>query len=230
MPTQAGTSAEPRTPLSKERVLRAAVDLADKGGIESLSMRKLAQALGVEAMSLYNHVQNKEDILDGVVDVIVSEIQVPQNGSDWKASLRETVLAARTVMKHHGWAPRVIETRKMPSPSTFAYFDAVLGILRRGGFSVDTAHHALHVMGSRVLGFTQELFNDSDELAASPEAAAALAQMGEKYPWIIEMAMAVTHGEGLGGCDDDLEFGIALDLILQGLEKMRDAAPAGSGR
>ena len=224
MATQARARAEPRAPLTKERVLRAAVVLADRGGIDSLSMRKLAQALGVEAMSLYNHVQNKEDILDGVVDVVVSEIDVPQSGSDWKASLRQTVLAARTVMKQHLWAPHVIETRKMPSPATFAYFDAVLGILRRGGFSLDTAHHALHVMGSRVLGFTQELFNDSDDLAAGPEAAAMFAQMADKYPYIIEMAMAVTHEDGLGGCDDDLEFGIALDLILDGLEKMRDAA------
>ena len=230
MATQTRTSAEPRTPLSKERVLRAAVELADKGGIESLSMRKLAQELGVEAMSLYNHVSNKEDILDGVVDVVVSEIEVPRNGSDWKSSLRQTVLAARQVLLRHRWAPRVIETRRNPSPATFAYFDAVLGILRRGGFSLDAAHHALHVMGSRVLGFTQELFNDSDDLAADPQAAAALAQMADKYPYIIEMAMAVTHGEGLGGCDDDVEFAIALDLILDGLEKMRDAEDSAASR
>jgi AcrR family transcriptional regulator len=209
-------------------VLRAAVDLADKGGIESLSMRKLAQELGVEAMSLYNHVQNKEDILDGVVDVVVGEIQLPPKTSEWKTSLRQTVLSARGVLLRHPWAPRVIESRKNPSPATFAYFEAVIGILRSGGFSVDLTHHALHALGSRVLGFTQELFNDSDELASGPDAAAMYAQMADKFPYMIEMAMAVSHEGGLGGCDDDMEFAFALDLILDGFERLREASSARS--
>jgi AcrR family transcriptional regulator len=224
MATRAEPSAEPRTPLSKERVLRAAVGLADKGGIESLSMRKLAQELGVEAMSLYNHVRNKDDLLDGVVDVVVGEIQLPPETSEWKTSLRQTVLSARAALLRHPWAPRVIESRKNPSPATFQYFESVIGILRKGGFSVDLTHHALHVLGSRVLGFTQELFNDSDELASGPDAAAMYAQMAEKFPYMIEMAMAVSHEGGLGGCDDDVEFAFALDLILDGLERRRDAA------
>ena len=224
MPTRTEPSAEPRTPLSKERVLRAAVGLADRGGIESLSMRKLAQELGVEAMSLYNHVRNKDDILDGVVDVVVGEIHIPVETSDWKTSLRQTVLSARGALLRHSWAPRVIESRKNPSPATFQYFESVIGILRKGGFSVDLTHHALHVLGSRVLGFTQELFNDSDELASGPDAAAMYAQMAEKFPYMIEMAMAVSHEGGLGGCDDDVEFAFALDLILDGLERYRDAA------
>lgn len=228
MATRIEPSAEPRTPLSKERVLRAAVVLADKGGIESLSMRKLAQELGVEAMSLYNHVRNKDDILDGVVDVVVGEIEVPTKTSDWKTSMRQTVLSARGVLLRHPWAPRVIESRKNPSPATFAYFESVIGILRTGGFSVDTTHHALHALGSRVLGFTQELFNDSDELAAGPEAAAMYAQMADKFPYMTEMAMAVSHEGGLGGCDDDVEFAFALDLILDGFDKLRDAASARS--
>ncbi len=224
MATQTEPSAAPRTPLSKERVLRAAVHLADKGGIESLSMRKLAQELGVEAMSLYNHVQNKDDILDGVVDVVVGEIEVPPRTSDWKTSMRETVLSARSVLLRHPWAPRVIESRKNPSPATFAYFESVIGILRTGGFSVDMTHHALHALGSRVLGFTQELFKDSDELASGPDAAAMYAQMAERFPYMIEMAMAVSHDGGLGGCDDDVEFAFALDLILDGFDRLRDAA------
>lgn len=224
MVTRTDPSAEPRTPLSKERVLRAAVILADKGGIESLSMRKLAQELGVEAMSLYNHVRNKEDVLDGVVDVVLGEIEVPAKTSDWKTSLRQTVLSARSVLLRHPWAPRVIESRKNPSPATFAYFESVIGILRTGGFSVDMTHHALHALGSRVLGFTQELFKDSDELASGPDAAAMYAQMAERFPYMIEMAMAVSHDGGLGGCDDDVEFAFALDLILDGFDRLRDAA------
>ncbi|MGH2472608.1 MAG: TetR/AcrR family transcriptional regulator C-terminal domain-containing protein [Candidatus Limnocylindria bacterium] len=205
-------------------MLRAAVELADKGGIESLSMRKLAQELGVEAMSLYNHVQNKEDLLDGIVDVVVGEIEVPPGATDWKTSLRQTVLSARGVLLRHPWAPRVIEARKNPSPATLAYFESVIGILRSGGFSVDLTHHALHALGSRVLGFTQELFNDSDELAAGPEAAAMFAQMADRFPYMTEMARAVTHEGGLGGCDDDVEFAFALELILDGLEKLREKA------
>ena len=216
--------AAPRKPLTKERVLRAAVDLADKGGIESLSMRKLAQELGVEAMSLYNHVRNKDDILDGVVDVVVGEIQIPPETAEWRASLRQTILSARGVLLRHPWAPRVIESRKNPSPATFQYFESVIGILRKGGFSVDLTHHALHALGSRVLGFTQELFNDSDELASGPDAAAMYARMAEQFPNMIEMAMAVSHEGGLGGCDDDVEFAFSLDLILEGLQRRRDAA------
>jgi len=224
MTTQTQPSTEPRTPLSKERVLRAAVALADRDGLEALSMRKLAQELGVEAMSLYNHVRNKEDVLDGAVDVVVGEIEVPPRSSEWKASLRQTVLSARAVLLRHPWAPRVIESRKNPSPATFQYFESVIAILRAGGFSVDLTHHALHVLGSRVLGFTQELFNDSDELASGPDAAAMYAQMADKFPYMIEMAMAVSHEGGLGGCDDDVEFAFALELILDGLERLREAA------
>lgn len=229
MATRTEPSAEPRAPLSKERVLRAAVDLADNGGIQSLSMRKLAQELGVEAMSLYNHVRDKEDVLDGVVDVVVSEIEVPARGTDWKTSLRDTVLSARKVLLRHPWAPRVIESRKNPSPATFQYFESVIGTLRTGGFSVGLTHHALHVLGSRVLGFTQELFNDSDELASGPDAAAMFARLADKFPYMTEMAMAVSHEGGLGGCDDDVEFAFALELILDGLERLRAGVSAPEG-
>jgi AcrR family transcriptional regulator len=187
-------------------------------------MRKLAQEVGVEPMSLYNHVRDKEDVLDGIVDVVISEIEVPSSGYDWKTSLRQTVMAARKVLLRHPWAPRVLESRKNPSLATLQYFESVMAILRRSGFSVEMTHHALHVLGSRVLGFTQELFKDSDEMASGPEAAAMFAQMANKLPYGIEMAMAVSHEGGLGGCDDDVEFEIALDLILDGLERLRDAA------
>lgn len=214
-----------RAPLTRDRLLRAAVQLADKGGIEALSMRRLGQKLGVEAMSLYNHVRDKEDLLDGIVDVVVGEIEVPQAGNDWKTSLRQLVLSARQTLLRHKWAPGVIESRKTPTPALFRYFESVLGILRRGGFSIDLAHHALHVMGSRVLGFTQELFDETGQAGPNSEEAAILAgRMAKQFPYMTEMAMAVSHGEGLGGCDDDVEFAIALDLILDGLEKLRTAA------
>jgi AcrR family transcriptional regulator len=220
-------TAEPRAPLSKERVLRAAVELADEAGIESLSMRKLGQSLGVEAMSLYTHAQNKEDILDGIVDVVVGEIETVAPGGDWKASMREQVLAARAVLLRHPWAPRVIETRTNPGPAMLRHVESVFRILREGGFSVDTTHHAIHVLGSRVFGFTQDPWDQTGGTRPTPEVAAILArEMSERYPYVTEMAMSVSHDGGLGGCDDDVEFAFGLDLILDGLERARDVASA----
>ena len=188
-------------------------------------MRKLGQELGVEAMSLYNHVRNKDDVLDGIADAVVGEIDVRPSAADWKTSLRQRVISARTVLLRHPWAPGVIQSRTSPSPAMLRYLESVIGILREGGFSIDLAHHAMHVMGSRVLGFTQELLDDSKELGSDPEMAAILArELGDKYPRLTEMAMAVSHDGGLGGCDDDSEFAFALDLILDGLERLRDPA------
>jgi AcrR family transcriptional regulator len=219
--TQTGPDATPRLPLSKERVLRAAVELADRDGSEAVSMRKLGQALGVDPMSLYHHVRDKGDILDGIVDVVVGEIDRPPVATDWKPALRDLVMAARTVMLRHPWAPRVIEARPDPGPATLRYLDTVFGILRDGGFSIAMTHHAIHVLGSRVLGFSQDLFDDN---AADPEVAALAArQLAGVYPRIGELALAVSHEGGLGGCDDDVEFAFGLDLILDGLERFRVA-------
>ncbi len=159
-------SAEPRVPLSRERVLRAAVELADESGIESLTMRSLGQKLGVEAMSLYNHVANKEDILDGMVDVVMSEIndavsELDPPSGDWKTAMRRRVLAAREILLRHRWAPGVLESRKNESAPMMRYYDSLIGLFQEGGFSNDLTHHALHALGSRALGFTQELYDDS---------------------------------------------------------------------
>ena len=149
-------SEDRRTPLTRARVLDAAVALADRDGIDGVSMRNLGQELGIEAMSLYTHIRGKEDLLDGMVDVVVGEIPVDPLGPDWRTTLRRTIIGARTVMLSHRWAARVIETRNAPGPATLAYMEAVTGIVREGGFSVDLTHHAMHVLGSRVLGFNQD--------------------------------------------------------------------------
>ena len=212
-------------PLSRDRILDAAVRLADGDGIESLSMRKLAQQLGVDPMSLYNHVRDKEDLLDGIVDVVVSEIEPAAAGPDWRSSLRQIILAARRTLLLHPWAARVIESRPDPSPSTLRHMERVMEIIRGAGFSLDLAHHALHVLGSRVLGFSQDLFDDSDDARRDPDAAAMLArQLAVSHPRLGELAAAVTHEGGLGGCDDDVEFEFGLDLILDGLDRLRRAA------
>ena len=134
--------------------MAAAIELADRDGIESISMRKLAQELGVEAMSLYTHVRNKNDLLDGMADTVISQIPVSAEGADWKASLRQLALAARSVMLRHPWAPRAVEAQAAPGPAALRYVNAVLGILREGGFSIAQTHHALHILGSHLLGFT----------------------------------------------------------------------------
>lgn len=225
--TQAGAAAQPRTPLSKERVLAAAVALADEGGVDALSMRKIAQALGVVPMALYKHVTNKNELLDGMIDALVGEIDPPASNADWKTAIRRRVLSARRMLLRHPWAPAVIESRMKaratPTPAVMEYLDSMIGTFRAGGFSIDLVHHAMHVMGSRLLGFSQELFEDSsgrepDSDAMPPE------EMAARYPHLSELAMAVAHDQESvvgSGCDDQFEFEFALDLTLDGLERLR---------
>jgi AcrR family transcriptional regulator len=235
MPPQTDDDQAVRRPLSRERVLRAAVALADEHGIDAVSMRKLGQDLGVDPMSLYNHVANKEDLLDGMVDLVVGEID-PAAASDgdgagagaWKAVLRARVMAARATMLRHRWASRVIETRTAASPAVMRHYESVAGILRDGGFPVALVHHALHALGSRMLGFSQELFDDTAALAEGPEVLALTAhRMAGDFPHLSEMMLEISHDEATvvgSGCDDQFEFAFALDLLLDGLERLRDAS------
>jgi AcrR family transcriptional regulator len=231
--THAEPGAEPRIPLSRERLLRAAVKLADEGGIESLTMRRLADEVGAEAMSLYYHVANKEEVLDGIVDLIareindvVGEIDVPATGADWKKAVRERILSAREVFLRHPWAPRVFESRTTTSPAVLHYYDTLVGLMRDGGFSYDLAHHALHALGSRALGFTQELF-DPGGGTGDADATPSLEHMSDQLPHLVAMLMEVAHDDPdstLGWCDDQTEFEFGLDLLLDGLDRMRDRA------
>ena len=226
MATQVDVGAQPRVPLSRERVLRAAVALADEGGVDALSMRRIAQELGVVPMALYKHVSNKDELLDGMVDVVVGEIDPPPSGTDWKTTIRQRVLSARSALLRHPWASRVLESRTDPTPTVLQYMDSMIGIFRAGGFSIDLTHHAMHAMGSRLLGFSQELFDDSVDL--DPAATAVMLQrMAGRYPSITELVTAITHDDAsvVGqGCDDQFEFEFALDLLLDGLERLRDTA------
>src|SRR5688572_5444052 len=139
----------PRLPLTRDRVLRAAVALADEEGIESVSMRRLAQQLGVVPMALYKHVDNKDDVLDGMVDVV----DPPAGGPDWKGAIRQRIFLARDTLLRHPWAARVLESQANPTPSVMAYMDSTIGIFREGGFSIDLTHHVMHAIGSRIFGF-----------------------------------------------------------------------------
>ena len=223
---------ETRAPLSRQRVLQAAVELADADGVEALTMRNLAQHLGVEAMSLYYHVENKAALLDVLVDVIVTEIleevttkDGPAPESDWKAAMRQRILVARTVLLRHKWAAPLIEQSTSMSVAIITYYEGVLEIFRIGGFSYDLAHHALHALGSRALGFTQELFDpDQDPDDASQE---MFAQMADQFPHLANMMTEIVH-EGpdttIGWCDDQTEFEFGLDILLDGLDRHRQAS------
>jgi AcrR family transcriptional regulator len=192
-------------------------------------------------MSLYHHVANKEAVLDGVVEVIlgeimaaVDEVEAPPPEEDWQAALRARILAAREVFLRHRWAPQVLETRTTTNPLVIAYFDHVVGILRSGGFSFDLAHRALHVLGSRALGFAQELFQPDGAQSANAEAAAMMEQMAGRFPNIVGMLADAVHDDPdgtLGFCDDQFEFEFALDLVLEGLERRRaaDVTPSERG-
>jgi AcrR family transcriptional regulator len=214
-----------RTVLSRDRVLRAAVSQADEGGIDAVSMRKLSELLGVVPMALYKHVANKDELLAGMVDLVIVEVEPPAAAApDWRTAIRQRVLSARQVMLRHTWASAVIESRTAPTPVVLAYLDATMGIFLAGGFSVDLTHHVMHALGSRTFGFAQELFDDSASNAMNPEQQAAmLAQLAGDYPNLVQVAALAAHDpESVvgGGCDDQFEFEFALDLLLDGIERL----------
>lgn len=226
MSSTAQQRAARRAPLTRDRVLGAAVELADTAGIDGLTIRRLALELGVEPMSLYYHVPNKEAILDGIVDVVFREIeqsvggfQVAETDAAWKATLRARILAAREVMLRHPWAPGVMDTRAELGLANARYVDAVVGVLRSGGLSYDLIHHSLHALGSRMYGFSQELGAADAGNAPDPD---ALAQMAEHVPHLAAMLSVVAHDDPdttLGWCDDRVEFEFGLDLVLDGIER-----------
>ncbi|MFE9656374.1 TetR/AcrR family transcriptional regulator [Micromonospora sp. NPDC006431] len=227
-----------RTPLSRDRILRAAVALADEAGIESLSMRNLAQDLGVVPMALYKHVANKDELLDGMIDVVVAEIDPLMPGTDWKHMVRRRILSARQVLQRHPWAPLAIESRNMATPAILAYLDSMVGTFRAGGFSADLSHHVMHAMGSRILGFSQELFDASRRAGRSgttvPDPPAALPpEAVARFPHLAEIAAAASHDNAsvVGqGCDDQFEFEFALDLLLDGIERLHQQGWTSSRR
>jgi AcrR family transcriptional regulator len=203
-------------------VLRAAIALADEGGIEALSMRKLAQRLGVEAMSLYNHVANKDALVDGMIALVANEIDLPPEGVEWKAALRQTSMSAHDALMRHRWAANLwMSPRQEVSVAQLQRAEATLRILREAGFSDDLTYHAFHVLQSHVLGFTLYLLalpfrlEDLEELAAS-----FLREFPvDEYPYLTEHIRQ--HMEPTEGRQGTFEFG--LELVLDGLERLRDA-------
>ena len=212
------TKTEPRAPLSRQRALTAAMALADEEGLGSLTMRKLAHELGVEAMSLYHHVANKNDILDGMVEVVFSEIELPSERTDWRTAMRQRATSVRAVLTRHPWAISIMESRTSPGPATLRHLDGVIGCCRRAGFSVEMAAHAFSLIDSYIYGFVlQEVnlpFKDEDDLE---EVVADIMPdlSDDEYPHLLELTTdyILQPGYSYGN-----EFEYGLGLILDGLE------------
>ena len=215
----------PRTPLSKMRVLRTAMRLADESGIEELSMRKLAQELDVKAMSLYNHVANKDDIIDSIVDLVVSEIEVPNLRSDWKTAMRQRATSAHEVLLRHAWATLPMVSRINVGPAMLRYVDATIGCLYEAGFSLELADYAWNAIDSHVYGFTLQELNFPIETAEYSAKAREYLPMisADIYPYMNQLSQRVADGlyDGLY----DFEFG--LEIILEGLDKRRNISLKG---
>ena len=217
--------AGPRSRLTRERVQRAALTAADAGGLEALTMRKLAEVLEVAPMALYRHVANKEDLIDAMVDIVFSEVGLPLSGADWRTQMRQRAISLRDVLLRHRWAIGIMESRTNPGPATLRHHDSVLGSLRAGGFSVAMAAHAYSVLDSYIYGFALTKMNlpfSSDDVA---EVAEAMLQPfpANDYPNMVEILMEHVMKPGYD-YGDEFEYG--LDLILDGLEKAREESLA----
>ena len=216
-----------RTPLSRERVVAAALELADAEGIPAITMRRLAADLGVEAMSLYHHVPGTERLLDGLTDAVLGEINAAvtarvRSDDTWSTALRHRCLAAREVMVRHRWAPGLLSSRSSIPAGLYPYYEEILATMFRGGLSYHLGHRAIHALGSMVLGFTQELFSPDAEGGTMDEesAEAEFAAMSAVLPHLTAMVASEVHDndeDPLGWCDSQNEFEFTLDLLLAGL-------------
>jgi AcrR family transcriptional regulator len=210
--------------LSRERILRTAMELADAGGLASLSMRKLAQTLGVEAMSLYHYVANKDDLLDGLVDLVFSEISLPPRDIDWKMAMRRRAITAREVLGRHPWSIGLLESRHRPGPATLAHHDAVIGFLKEAGFSVAMTAHAYSLLDSYIYGFALQ---QASMPLQSPQEVVEVVDIimrqfpTEAHPYLAEFTLQHVLQPGY---DYAQEFDFGLDLILDGLECVRNTS------
>ena len=218
-----------RTRLNREQVIEAAIDLADRIGLDSLTMRRLGEELGVEAMSIYSHVSNKEDLLNGMVDAVFAEIELPSHIDDWRTALRKRSLSFREALARHPWATSLKDSGTNPGPATLRQHDRVLGTLRNGGFSLPLTAHAISALDSYIYGFAMQEktlpFTTEEETAAMAQI--MLAQLATaEYPYLAELTVKHVLQPGYLYAN---EFVFGLDMLLDGLERARDehASPSG---
>lgn len=212
----------PRVGLTRERVLRTAMKLADEGGLQGLSMRELGREAGVEAMSLYNHVTSKEDLLDGMVDLVVEEISLPATGTDWRRFMVQRASSARQAFTRHPWAAALVDSRIRSGPARLRYLESVIGMLRGAGFTVELAARAFSLVDSYVYGFCRQSSHVDDAHSGGADAAEAFLRVlpQEEYPNLAAMAAMQASGPGY---DEESDFEFGLDLILDGLQRILEA-------
>lgn len=216
----------PRPPLNRDRILIAAVEIADERGLGAVTMRELASRLRVEAMSLYNHVANKDDILDGMVDLVIEEFDLPADVDGWREAMRRRAVSARRVFGLHPWAPMLLDSRESSGPSRLRYYDWVLGTLVQAGFSMERASRAFSVLDSYIYGFgiQQMNFSGSGDHAPEEMAEAILASIpAEEYPYLHQMASLAMQM----GYDEEADFAFGLEIILDGLERVLGESESG---
>lgn len=223
-----------RAPLSREKVVRAALELADEGGLGSVTMQGVGRRLGVEAMSLYRHVANKEDILDGLVDLVVSEIELPTGADGWKPAMRRRAISARQVYARHGWAIGLFESRMRPGAAALRHAEVVLGVLLKAGFSTVMAGHAYSLIDSYIYGFALQEARRVGTPEEQAQAGQALLQQLPAHEYPNMTRVAIDFLEAGAGHAAEFGFGFELDLILDGIERAstpsRDLRGAPAGR
>jgi AcrR family transcriptional regulator len=212
------TQTEPRIPLSRARILQAALELADESGIESVTMRRLGQVLGFEAMSLYNHVANKDDLLDGILDLVLAEGEPPASEGDWDASVRASAISVHDALRKHPWSAALLMTGRI-RPTRLKYMDSLLGRLREAGFSADTTYAVYHVLDGHIFGFALWEAGYTLKSEDAEKLAASVMPMLDAYPYLREHAEQHMNE---GAHHDTSAFELGLDLILEGLRELRD--------
>ena len=219
MPPKATRDEGKRVPLTRERVLAGAIAVADAGGIGALTIRSLATELGVKPMTLYHHVSGKEAILDGIVDAIFEEIALPSDGAGWRSAMRERAISARGALRRHPWATTLMDSRRNPGPATLRHHDAVIGTLRRAGFTVPMAGHAYSLLDSYIYGFAVQEAALPYDPESDPEVPETFLERfrAEDYPYLIELTTEHVLQPGYG-YDREFEFG--LEVVLDGIERL----------
>jgi AcrR family transcriptional regulator len=213
-----------RQALSQDRILQAAMRLVDKAGVDVLSMRKLAGALRVEAMSLYKHVADKDAVLDGLVDLVVREIGAPLAGADWRTAMRHHAVATRQACRRHRWAAALLESRGANSPIRMGYANAILGLLRTAGFPVPMAYRAFLLIDSYLYGFIMQEATWPNDEREMTQLAAFLTSAQTNYPALAEAMSYVMETPSQNGGIHDREFEYGLDMILDGLQRLRPSS------
>lgn len=220
------------SPLSRPQVLAAAVALADREGLAAVSMRHLAAELGVVPMALYKHVSDKNDLVAGMIDLVVAGYAAPPPGLEWREGVRRRVLVARDALLEHPWLRPAIEAASQRTPAVLGHMDAVAGELAAGGLSYDLVHHAMHALGHRIWGFSPEAFSSPAAPSAPPpptpapstaEQEAMMAALAQRFPHIAAIALDAVARSPLGACDEQFEFEFTLDLLLEAVARLHAA-------